>query len=58
MFITLSLNFLQEPVKKKGRTAAPGKGKEEASNVLIKTKTKKQGATKKETQAEDTRCVF
>ncbi|XP_026200619.1 transmembrane protein 131 isoform X2 [Anabas testudineus] len=44
----------EEPVKKKGRTADPGKGKEETSNVLMKTKSKKQGTTKKETQAEDT----
>lgn len=57
-FLTLSHNFPQEPVKKKGRTAAPAKVKEEISNVLIKNKTKKQGTTKKETPAEDTRCVF
>uniref|UniRef100_A0A673CUU4 Transmembrane protein 131 n=1 Tax=Sphaeramia orbicularis TaxID=375764 RepID=A0A673CUU4_9TELE len=41
-----------EPVKKKGRTVTTEKVKEETSNFLIKPKTKKQGTTKKENQAE------
>uniref|UniRef100_A0A672GKI0 Transmembrane protein 131 n=1 Tax=Salarias fasciatus TaxID=181472 RepID=A0A672GKI0_SALFA len=41
-----------EPVKKKGRTAASGKVKEETSNFLNKPKPKKQVATKKESPAE------
>ncbi|XP_061593596.1 transmembrane protein 131 isoform X3 [Cololabis saira] len=42
----------EEPIKKKGRTVAPEKMKEETSNFLIKPKTKKQGALKKEAPAE------
>ncbi|KAF7646763.1 hypothetical protein LDENG_00182760 [Lucifuga dentata] len=42
----------EEPVKKKGRTVTTEKGKEEATNFLIKPKNKKQGTTKKESQAE------
>ncbi|XP_039984540.1 transmembrane protein 131 isoform X2 [Xiphias gladius] len=45
-------NIREEPVKKKGRTVTAGKVKDETSNFLIKPKTKKQGTTKKETQAE------
>ncbi|KAM4547800.1 transmembrane protein 131 isoform 1-T1 [Odontesthes bonariensis] len=45
-------NIKEEPVKKKGRTVIPGKAKEETANFLIKPKIKKQGATKKENQAE------
>ncbi|KAM9358120.1 transmembrane protein 131 [Symphorus nematophorus] len=45
-------NIKEEPVKKKGRTVTTGKVKEEPSNFLIKPKTKKQGTTKKENQAE------
>lgn len=50
--------FFQEPIKKKGRTVAPEKMKEETSNFLLKPKTKKQGATKKENQAEKSRFAF
>uniref|UniRef100_UPI0037E8E96E transmembrane protein 131 isoform X1 n=1 Tax=Semicossyphus pulcher TaxID=241346 RepID=UPI0037E8E96E len=42
----------EEPVKKKGRTVTTVKAKEEPSHFLIKPKTKKPGATKKENQAE------
>lgn len=45
-------NVKEEPVKKKGRTVTTGKVKEEPSNFLIKPKSKKQEATKKESQAE------
>ncbi|XP_044055293.1 transmembrane protein 131 [Siniperca chuatsi] len=45
-------NIKEEPVKKKGRTVTAEKVKEEPSNFLIKPKTKKQGTTKKENQAE------
>ncbi|XP_029987894.1 transmembrane protein 131 isoform X2 [Sphaeramia orbicularis] len=45
-------NIKEEPVKKKGRTVTTEKVKEETSNFLIKPKTKKQGTTKKENQAE------
>ncbi|XP_029005175.1 transmembrane protein 131 isoform X2 [Betta splendens] len=50
----METNIKEEPVKKKGRTAPTGKVKEETSNVMIKSKTKKQVAAKKETPAEDT----
>ncbi|XP_076004717.1 transmembrane protein 131 isoform X2 [Genypterus blacodes] len=42
----------EEPVKKKGRTVATGKGKEEMENFLIKPKPKKPVTMKKEGQAE------
>ncbi|XP_029905058.1 transmembrane protein 131 isoform X2 [Myripristis murdjan] len=42
----------EEPVKKKGRTVTTGKGKEDTSNFLIKSKNKKQGTIKKENQVE------
>ncbi|XP_028259280.1 transmembrane protein 131 isoform X2 [Parambassis ranga] len=45
-------NIKEEPVKKKGRTVATGKVKEDTSNILLKPKTKKQGITKKDGQAE------
>ncbi|XP_022623691.1 transmembrane protein 131 isoform X2 [Seriola dumerili] len=45
-------NIREEPVKKKGRTVTAGNVKEETSNFSIKPKTKKQGTTKKEAQAE------
>ncbi|XP_076582704.1 transmembrane protein 131 isoform X2 [Chaetodon auriga] len=45
-------NIKEEPLTKKGRTVITGKVKEEPSNFLIKPKTKKQGTTKKESQAE------
>nr|XP_043900642.1 transmembrane protein 131 isoform X1 [Solea senegalensis] len=44
-------NMREEPVTKKGRTTTSGKVKED-SVVLNKPKTKKQGSTKKEPQAE------
>ncbi|XP_067369702.1 transmembrane protein 131 isoform X3 [Channa argus] len=46
-------NIKEEPVKKKGRTIATGKVKDESSNVSIKPKTKKQGTTKQDTQTDD-----
>lgn len=52
-----SHHFFQEPVKKKGRTVTTGKVKEEPSSFLIKPKTKKPVTTKKENQAEKSRCV-
>ncbi|XP_056131690.1 transmembrane protein 131 [Lampris incognitus] len=42
----------EEPVKKKGRTVTTEKEKEDSPNFLIKPKNKKQGATKKENQAD------
>ncbi|XP_068175870.1 transmembrane protein 131 isoform X2 [Antennarius striatus] len=47
-------NIKEEPAKKKGRTVATTKVKEEPSNFLIKPKTKKQVTTKKETPDEKT----
>ena len=44
-------------MKKKGRTVTTGKIKEEPSSFLIKPKTKKPVTTKKENQAEKSRCV-
>ncbi|XP_026160759.1 transmembrane protein 131 isoform X3 [Mastacembelus armatus] len=49
----METNIKEEPVKKKGRTVATGKVKEETANVLVKPKTKKQGTTKKETPSEN-----
>ncbi|XP_020486948.2 LOW QUALITY PROTEIN: transmembrane protein 131 [Labrus bergylta] len=45
-------NIKEEPVKKKGRTVAAVKAKEEPSHFLIKPKPKKQDTTKKENPAE------
>lgn len=49
--------LFQEPVKKKGRTVSSEKVKEESSNFPIKPKPKKQGSTKKDSQAEKSRSV-
>lgn len=45
-------NLKEEPVKKKGRTVITEKAKEEPSNFLIKPKTKKPAAAKKEMPTE------
>lgn len=50
--------LLQEPAKKKGRTASSEKVKEESSNFPVKPKPKKQVSTKKDSQPEKSRSVL
>lgn len=57
-FTSIMPHIRQEPVKKKGRTVASGKEKEETLTFSSKPKEKKQEASKKENQADKTRFAF